>query len=98
MSVPEGDDKVLKYPLMFSVSDVLLVNKIDYLDGSDFNLVALRRRAQNCSQSAPRETWDCRAFRRCHTGRESANKKRTRKVPYSAQNGAERCEASAELG
>jgi hydrogenase nickel incorporation protein HypB len=46
LSVPEGDDKVLKYPLMFSVCDVLLVNKIDYLDGSDFNLEALRRRAR----------------------------------------------------
>ena len=31
LSVPEGDDKPLKYPLMFTVSDVLLVNKIDYL-------------------------------------------------------------------
>lgn len=45
LSVPEGDDKILKYPLMFSVCDVLLVNKIDYLDGSDFNLELLHRRA-----------------------------------------------------
>jgi len=45
LSIPEGDDKILKYPLMFSVCDVLLVNKIDYLDGSDFNLELLRRRA-----------------------------------------------------
>jgi hydrogenase nickel incorporation protein HypB len=45
LSVPEGDDKILKYPLMFSVCDVLLVNKVDYLDGSDFNLDLLRRRA-----------------------------------------------------
>lgn len=46
LSVPEGDDKVLKYPLMFSVCDVLLVNKVDYLDGSDFNMEFLRRRAR----------------------------------------------------
>jgi hydrogenase nickel incorporation protein HypB len=46
LSVPEGDDKILKYPLMFSVCDVLLVNKIDYLDGSDFNLELLHRRAR----------------------------------------------------
>lgn len=46
LSVPEGDDKILKYPLMFSVCDVLLVNKIDYLDGSDFDLELLRRRAR----------------------------------------------------
>jgi len=44
LSVPEGDDKPLKYPLMFSVCDVLLVNKIDYLDVSDFDLAALRKR------------------------------------------------------
>ena len=29
LSVPEGDDKPLKYPLMFTVSDVVLINKID---------------------------------------------------------------------
>ena len=45
LSVPEGDDKPLKYPLIFSVSDLMVVNKIDYLDGSDFNLEALRERA-----------------------------------------------------
>src|ERR1019366_4459221 len=44
LSVPEGDDKPLKYPLMFTVSDVLLVNKIDYLAFSDFNLEAMRER------------------------------------------------------
>ena len=44
LSIPEGDDKPLKYPLMFSVSDVLLVNKIDYLALSDFDLAAVRER------------------------------------------------------
>ena len=44
LSVPEGDDKPLKYPLMFSVCDVLLVNKIDYLSLSDFDMAALRKR------------------------------------------------------
>jgi hydrogenase nickel incorporation protein HypB len=42
LSVPEGHDKPLKYPLMFSVVDALIVNKIDYLDISDFNLDAMR--------------------------------------------------------
>jgi hydrogenase nickel incorporation protein HypB len=46
LSVPEGDDKPLKYPLIFSVSDLLVVNKIDYLDGSDFNPEILRERAR----------------------------------------------------
>jgi len=44
LSVPEGDDKPLKYPLMFTVSDVLLVNKVDYLGLSDFDLAAMRER------------------------------------------------------
>ncbi len=38
LSVPEGHDKPLKYPLMFSVCDVLLVNKIDYYKLSDFDI------------------------------------------------------------
>ena len=38
LSVPEGDDKPLKYPLMFSVCDVLLVNKIDAASFFDFSL------------------------------------------------------------
>lgn len=44
LSIPEGDDKPLKYPLMFSICDVLLVNKIDYLPLSDFDLEAMRKR------------------------------------------------------
>jgi hydrogenase nickel incorporation protein HypB len=46
LSVPEGDDKPLKYPLMFTVSDVLLVNKIDYLELSDFDIEAMRQRVR----------------------------------------------------
>ena len=38
LSVPEGDDKPLKYPLMFSVSDVVLINKIDVLPYFDFDM------------------------------------------------------------
>ena len=38
LSVPEGDDKPLKYPLMFSVCDVVLINKIDVLPYFDFDL------------------------------------------------------------
>jgi hydrogenase nickel incorporation protein HypB len=44
LSVPEGDDKPLKYPLMFSVVDVLLVNKIDTISMFDFDMAALRER------------------------------------------------------
>jgi len=38
LSVPEGDDKPLKYPLMFSICQVLLINKIDVMNVFDFNL------------------------------------------------------------
>ena len=38
LSVPEGDDKPLKYPLMFSVCDVVLINKIDVMPYFDFDL------------------------------------------------------------
>lgn len=42
LSVPEGDDKPLKYPLMFQVSDVLLVNKTDTMQVFDFDMQRLR--------------------------------------------------------
>ena len=38
LSVPEGHDKPLKYPLMFEVADVLIINKIDVLPYFDFDL------------------------------------------------------------
>ena len=42
LSVPEGDDKPLKYPLMFEVTDVVLVNKIDVAPYFDFDLEKCR--------------------------------------------------------
>lgn len=38
LSVPEGDDKPLKYPLMFQVCDVVLINKMDVLPYFDFDV------------------------------------------------------------
>lgn len=46
LSVPEGDDKPLKYPLMFSICDVLLINKIDALHIFDFDMDACIERAK----------------------------------------------------
>ena len=46
LSVPEGDDKPLKYPLMFSICDVLLINKIDVLPYFDFDLEACKERVK----------------------------------------------------
>ncbi|WP_434302280.1 hydrogenase nickel incorporation protein HypB [Clostridium botulinum] len=41
LSVPEGDDKPLKYPLMFSIVDVVLINKIDAIANFDFDFKAV---------------------------------------------------------
>lgn len=43
LSVPEGHDKPLKYPLMFSICDVVLINKIDVLPYFDFDMEACRK-------------------------------------------------------
>ncbi len=43
LSVPEGDDKPLKYPLMYQVCDVVLVNKIDVAPYFDFDLEKLEK-------------------------------------------------------
>lgn len=42
-SVPEGDDKPTKYPLMFTETDVVVINKLDLLPYVDFNLNNFRR-------------------------------------------------------
>lgn len=46
LSVPEGDDKPLKYPLMFSKSDVLIVTKIDTVSVFDFDFEKLKERVK----------------------------------------------------
>ncbi len=46
LSIPEGDDKPLKYPLMFSVCDVLVLNKMDALGVFDFDLRAVEQRVR----------------------------------------------------
>ena len=43
LSVPEGHDKPLKYPLMFSICDVVLINKIDVLPYFDFDMEACKK-------------------------------------------------------
>ncbi|SHI11820.1 hydrogenase nickel incorporation protein HypB [Butyrivibrio fibrisolvens DSM 3071] len=44
LSVPEGDDKPLKYPLMFTVSDCMLIGKIDVAPVFDFDYEACKER------------------------------------------------------
>lgn len=51
LSVPEGDDKPLKYPKMFRVVDVLLINKMDTIEHFDFDLDAVTKRAKEINPS-----------------------------------------------
>jgi hydrogenase nickel incorporation protein HypB len=46
LSVPEGDDKPLKYPKMFKRVDALIINKMDALEFFDFDLEALKQRVK----------------------------------------------------
>ncbi len=52
LSVPEGDDKPLKYPLMYQVSDVVLINKIDTIDYFDFDMDKARERILKLNPNA----------------------------------------------
>ncbi len=51
LSVPEGDDKPLKYPLMFQISDVLLVNKTDTRPVFDFDLDKMTDRVKALNEN-----------------------------------------------
>ena len=53
LSVPEGDDKPLKYPLMFTVADVLLVNKMDAAAFFDFDLDRFTQRVHALRPGIP---------------------------------------------
>lgn len=53
LSVPEGDDKPLKYPLMFKEADAVLVNKIDAMPAFDFDKERFCNNLKTCNESAP---------------------------------------------
>lgn len=52
LSVPEGDDKPLKYPLMFSVCDLILISKIDTTDFFDFDFKKAEENIRNLNPDA----------------------------------------------
>lgn len=60
LSVPEGDDKPLKYPLIFRTCDALVVNKIDCLDYFDFDREALLPRFRHLNEVAPLFELSCK--------------------------------------
>ena len=53
LSVPEGDDKPHKYPMIFVEADVILVNKIDVLPYFDFRLEVFPETISSLNPSAP---------------------------------------------
>ncbi|MCR4798396.1 MAG: hydrogenase nickel incorporation protein HypB [Lachnospiraceae bacterium] len=53
LSVPEGDDKPLKYPLMFTVSDCLLINKTDTAEIFDFDMDRLQKNVKALNPDMP---------------------------------------------
>ena len=52
LSVPEGDDKPLKYPLMFTISDLVIINKIDTLCVFDFDIEKAKERILKLNKNA----------------------------------------------
>ena len=53
LSVPEGDDKPIKYPLMFEQCDAILINKMDALPAFDFDVEAVKRNIAKRNPGAP---------------------------------------------
>jgi hydrogenase nickel incorporation protein HypB len=51
-SIPEGDDKPFKYPLMFDIADAILINKIDLLPYLKFDVPAFSRAIKGMNQKA----------------------------------------------
>ncbi|MHC1727349.1 MAG: hydrogenase nickel incorporation protein HypB [Syntrophobacteraceae bacterium] len=60
LSVTEGDDKPLKYPLMFQISSVLLVNKIDLLPYTDCSMETIRERVRQLNANGSIFEISCR--------------------------------------
>ena len=60
LSVPEGDDKPLKYPIMFAAVDAVIINKIDYLELTDFDMQAVRDRIRVLNRDAEILPVSCR--------------------------------------
>ena len=52
LSVPEGDDKPLKYPLMFEKCDIVVVTKTDTLEAFDFDMQAFEKHIKNLNKNA----------------------------------------------
>lgn len=68
LSVPEGDDKPLKYPIMFRAAQAVVLNKVDYLSGAtagpaEFDIEAFKQRVRVLNPEAPVFEVSCRTGR-----------------------------------
>jgi len=61
LSLPEGDDKPHKYPLMFSEADAIVVNKVDLAPHLDFNLSTFREAVTDLNPEAEILEVSCRS-------------------------------------
>ena len=52
LSVPEGDDKVHKYPLLFSMADAIVISKIDLLPYAKFDIPAFLKAVKGMNRKA----------------------------------------------
>jgi hydrogenase nickel incorporation protein HypB len=52
LSVPEGDDKVHKYPLLFSMADAIVISKIDLLPYTKFDIPAFLKAVRGMNPKA----------------------------------------------
>ncbi|MDI6739265.1 MAG: hydrogenase nickel incorporation protein HypB [Candidatus Edwardsbacteria bacterium] len=60
LSVPEGDDKPAKYPLIFSEAGAVVINKVDLLAATDFDLEKAERDIRKINPDAPIFRLSCR--------------------------------------
>jgi len=60
LSVPEGDDKPLKYPLVFRDADAVIINKTDFLPLTDFRVESARERIRMLNRTAAIFELSCR--------------------------------------
>ena len=60
LSIPEGDDKVEKYPLMFTDTDCLVLNKYDMIPYFDFDEIRVRQNYETLNPGAPFFPVSCR--------------------------------------
>jgi hydrogenase nickel incorporation protein HypB len=57
LSVPEGDDKPLKYPVMFAAADLVVITKADYLDRESFDTGAVAARVMAMNSRRLPSSW-----------------------------------------